>query len=59
MTEYKKSYLLPQDMRFVNRIKNGWKAHRDYSYAYITDGKQEIRISLSCYNRLVIKDLAE
>lgn len=55
----KKTFLKPQDMRFANRIKRGWKVDRDWNYAYITDGKQQIKIPLACYNRLLIEGLTE
>jgi|GEM_PF-5297438 hypothetical protein len=52
-----KSVLKKSDMRFVNRIKKGWTAHRDYDIVYITNGKEIINISKPCFNRLTVENI--
>jgi hypothetical protein len=55
----KKSFIKPQDNRFVNKLKIGWKADRDWNNAWITDGVKHMKISLACYNRLFLEGLLD
>lgn len=55
----KKSYLLPHDIKYANKIKNGWSADRDYNNCTLTKDNKQIKLPIATYKRLCLEGLAK
>lgn len=56
--EKSKTYLQPQDIKYANKIRDGWVADRDYNNCTLSKGGEQIKLPIATYKRLVLEGLA-